>query len=206
MDYAAHFAMVAGIGLLAAASPGPNFVMVTSQALVSRRAGFWAAGGVAAASLTWSMLGAMGLALVIAQVVWLYEALRLVGAAYLIYLGARMLWSARRAGAAGPSPDGHALTGPAIWRRGFLVNMSNPKTAAFVASFYAAILPADAPTWLFVATGLTVAGVSTMWSFTLAALFSGHRVRRAYRRFQRGITAVLGLALVGLGARLSLVR
>lgn len=206
MDYASHFAVVAGIGLLAAASPGPNFVMITSQALVSRRAGLWAAGGVAAASLTWSLLGAMGLALMIAQIVWLYEALRLLGAAYLVYLGARMLWSVRRSGA-GPTPTHDALpTGPAIWRRGFVVNMANPKSAAFVAGFYAAILPADAPTWLFLATALTVAGVSATWSFTLALLFSGHRVRDAYRRAQRAITAMLGLVLVGLGARLALSR
>ncbi len=206
MDHLSYFAMVAGIGLLAAMSPGPNFVMITSQALVSRRAGLWAAGGVAAASFTWSMLGAMGLALVIAQVVWLYEALRLLGAAYLVYLGLRMLWSVRRGGDAAPVQEWAPRSGPAIWRQGYLVNMANPKSAAFVASFYAAMLPADAPAWLLLATALTVSGVSAAWSFTLAVLFSGRRVRDVYGRLRRAITAMLGLVLVGLGARLALAR
>jgi threonine/homoserine/homoserine lactone efflux protein len=206
MDYATHFAVVAGIGLLAAASPGPNFVMITTQALASRRSGLWTAGGVAAASLTWAMLGALGLALVIAQIVWLYEALRVAGAAYLIYLGARMLWSVRHGGTAGAPPTGPSLGAAAAWRQGYLVNMANPKSAAFVAGFYAAVLPADAPNWLFLATALTVAGVSAIWSFTLALLLSTERARRGYMRLRRGITALLGTALVCLGARLALTR
>ncbi|KAA2238033.1 LysE family translocator [Salinarimonas soli] len=205
MDYVSHFATVAGIGLLAALSPGPNFVMITTQALASRRSGLWAAAGVAAASLTWAMAGAMGLALVVAQVAWLYEALRIAGALYLVYLGLRMLWSVRP-GTGRAIPEGPRLSGAAAFRRGYVVNMANPKSAAFVAGFYAAVLPADAPGWLFPATGLTVAGVSAAWSFTLALLLSAEHIRRGFLRLRRGITALLGVALVGLGARLALTR
>ncbi len=206
MDYTAHFAMVAGLGLLAAISPGPNFVMITSHALVSRRAGLLAAAGVGAASLTWALLGAMGLALLIAQIAWVYEALRIAGAVYLVYLGLRLLWSAFKGAGAAPSIDRPRLAGLDILRQGYIVNMANPKSAAFVASFFAAVLPGDAPTWLLLATALTVAGVSIAWSVCLALLLSGTRMRNGYLRLRRPITAVLGLALVALGARLAILR
>ena len=205
MDYAAHFTLVASVALLAAISPGPNFVTITSAALASRRSGLWAACGVAAASLTWATLGAVGLAVLIARVAWLYEMLRIVGAAYLVYLGLHMLWGLRRR----PNTKAVEQRGDGAWailRRGYLANMANPKSAAFVGSFFASVLPTDAPSWLFASTALTVASVSAAWSVCLALLFSTDAIRGGYARARGVITALLGVALVGLGARLAVTR
>ena len=84
--------------------------------------------------------------------------------------------------------------------------MANPKSAAFVAGFFATVLPVDAPTWLFVATATTLAGVSAYWSFSLALLLSTGRARSVYLRAKRGINAVLGAVMLGFGARLALSR
>ena len=80
---------------MATISPGPNFLFVSSTAMhLSRRAGIAAGLGVAAASITWSALTLSGLGLIISRSPEIYDALRLVGAVYLIWLGGKMAWKA----------------------------------------------------------------------------------------------------------------
>ncbi len=206
MDFAAHLVFIAGFVLLGCMSPGPNMMVVTSHAIASRRAGVFAAMGVAAAGFSWALIGVAGLAIVLARVSWLYEAVRIVGAAYLIWLGSRLLWGLRRAsgpGAAGvprPASDGVA------WRRGYLTSMTNPKALAFAAGFYPAVLPATAPGEVYVATVLVVTTVSIGWHLALAVALSTRRVERAFARFRRVLDAIMGAMLVALGARLAIER
>lgn len=71
-----------------------------------------------------------GLGLLLTQIAWLYEAIKLAGAAYLIYLGGKMLLSSRRSKAAVPAAIPKRGRGSAV-RVGFTVGMTNPKSAAF---------------------------------------------------------------------------
>ena len=86
---------LAGIALahfLAAASPGPSFVVVLRESVaVSRRAGLFAACGIAVASFAWAALVILGLSVVLEQATWLYSVIRILGGLYLVYLGVR-LW------------------------------------------------------------------------------------------------------------------
>ncbi|HEY8564782.1 MAG TPA: LysE family transporter [Beijerinckiaceae bacterium] len=202
MDYAGHLAFVGGFVLLGCASPGPNFLVVTSHALASRREGLFAALGVGAAALTWALIGVAGLALVLARTSWLYEAIRLVGAVYLIWLGSRLLWGLRRAGGdvrtVAPSP----ASPQGAWVRGYLTSLTNPKALAFAASFYPAVLPAAAPAWVYVATVAVVAGVSSAWHLGLALTLSAKPMGQLYLRGRRVLDAVMGTLLVALGIKL----
>ena len=95
MGYLGALALLAGAHTLGAISPGPNFLFVSSTAMnQSRRAGLGAGLGVAAGSITWAGLTLSGLGLVISHLPQLYDAMRLVGAAYLIWLGGKMAWKA----------------------------------------------------------------------------------------------------------------
>jgi threonine/homoserine/homoserine lactone efflux protein len=85
---------LAGVLLLSVASPGPNFVIVTSTALARRRAGVMTALGLAAASGSWAAIAIGGLSLLVTHVAWVHTALRLAGALYLIWLGLKMLLAA----------------------------------------------------------------------------------------------------------------
>ena len=80
MDFLPQLSTLAGVVVLACMSPGPDFVAVTSRALVSRKAGIGVALGITVAVAVWATLAIAGLGVLLARVAWLYEAIRLVGA------------------------------------------------------------------------------------------------------------------------------
>jgi RhtB (resistance to homoserine/threonine) family protein len=208
VEYLPNLAGMAAILLLAYVSPGPDFVAVSSRALSGRKAGVLTALGVAAGCTVWSLMAVFGLGLFIARLSWLYALVRLGGAAYLVLLGLRMILAARR-GAPEPAPartaEPSAATGGHL-RTGFLVNMTNPKAVVFFGSLLVAVLPVHAPAWVYCATVALVGGLAVAWFTAVALLFSSGRVRRAYARIRRPADALMGAALVGLGARLAVSR
>jgi RhtB (resistance to homoserine/threonine) family protein len=206
MSYIPHLATLAAIMLLACISPGPDFVAVSSRALGSRRAGLLAAVGVATGCVAWALLAVFGLGMLLARLSWLYWLVRLGGALYLIWMGLRMLIGARKADAPAAAEAVHHASGMAALRAGLLVNLTNPKAVAFFGSLFITVLPAAAPAWVYCATVGVVGAVAMAWFATLAFMFSANRVRQTYARIRRPIDALMGAALVGLGARLAAVR
>ena len=206
VEYAASLATIAGVVLLGCLSPGPNFVMVTSRALTgSRQAGVLAGLGVALASLTWASLTIAGLAVVLQHAAWLLTALRLTGAAYLIYIGVRTTLGARRPVLA----QGAARSGTPPWQdvwSGFLTSMTNPKAAAFFGSLFVVTLPVGAPPWVYGLTLVIVTALSAAWHCSLALFFSLGPVQGAYRRSKTTVSTIMGGVLVLLGIRLLAVR
>ena len=205
MNFLPQLAAIAGVMLLACASPGPDMLAVTSHAFARRRAGLFTAAGIATSHALWATLAVFGLGLILAQIAWLYEGIHMAGAVYLLYLGARILLSLRQgAGAAEPTAAAKQTGAAHAYRRGLLVGLTNPKAAAFFGSLFVTLLPAHAPMWVHGATVATVAGVSICWFSAMALLFSTDRVQRGYRKLRRPIDAVMGAVLVGIGARLAL--
>lgn len=196
---------IAGVLMLSVMSPGPNFAIVTSTTMtVSRRAGILTGLGLAAASFTWALLAVAGLGLLIAHAGWIYTAVQLAGAGYLIWLGARMVLGARRPPQV-PSGRSRAISLAAA-RKGFLVSMTNPKSVAFYGSIFAVMVPAQAPTWVHAAIVVISGGVSALWYCGLALLFSNDAVRWAFARGRSVIEATMGLFLIGLGCRMLVSR
>jgi len=207
MDYLSQLLTLSGIVLLACISPGPDFVAVTSNALNNRRSGMFVGLGIACAVVIWATLAILGFGLLIKELFWLYEAIRLVGAAYLIYLGARMLMASFKARNGTPCVDDVPHVGALrAWRQGFMVGMTNPKTATFFATLFVTVLPVGAPTWVYVSVVVLVGVITASWLGVLAAFFSVGRVRSVYTRVSRVVDAVMGVALVGLGIRLASSR
>lgn len=207
MDAAPVLAAVAATQLLAAASPGPTFVVVTSHATSgSRRAGLKAAAGVLAATATWACLAALGLGAVVGRLPWLYGALQFAGAAYLVFLGARMVLGALRGGGRAATAAAGPARGWVAVRAGFLTNIANPKSVAYYASLFAVMVPGDAPPWLLSSAVATALLVSTAWWAAVALLFSLPPVRRGYEAVRRWVDLVAGGLLVALGVRLAVSR
>jgi threonine efflux protein len=205
MSFLPQLAAIAGVMLLACASPGPDMLAVTSHAFARRRAGLAAAAGIATSHALWATLAVFGLGLILAQLAWLYEGIRIAGAVYLLYLGAKTLMSLRQASGAVAAPHAAKSTGSAhSYRRGLLVGLTNPKAAAFFGSLFVTLLPAHAPMWVHGATVVTVASVSVCWFSAMALLFSTPSVQRGYQKLRRPVDAVMGSVLVALGARLAL--
>lgn len=205
MEYLPHLLTIATVMLLGCISPGPDFIAVTSNAAVSRGRGVGVAVGTAAGIAIWATLAVMGLGTLLAKAAWLYEVIRLIGAAYLAYLGIKMLLSARQPAQELRLAVSKAGSGPAP-RIGLMVSITNPKAAAFFSSFFVTVLPPHPPAWLLAASIAVVVVVALTWFALLALMFSTDRVKAIYDSLRKPIDAVLGVVLIGLGLRLAISK
>nr|WP_057925903.1 LysE family transporter [Burkholderia ambifaria] len=190
---------LAGVLLLSVASPGQNFVIVTSTAVAQRRAGVMTGLGLAAASGTWAAIAIAGLSLLVTHVAWVHTALRLAGATYLIWLGLKMLLTARKplsVSAPAASCGWHAA------KKGYVVSMTNPKAVAFYGSIFALMVPAHAPAWFDLTVVALSIGISGAWYCAMALLASHPSVRRLLIRRKAVLDTTAGLLLMGLGGRM----
>jgi threonine/homoserine/homoserine lactone efflux protein len=189
-------------------SPGPDVLVTARYATArSRRDGFLVGLGVTSAIGVWAGASMFGLAVLLARVGWLYDTVRLAGAAYLAYLGVRALLAVRRRrtdrSEPAREPVGVERSAWSLWRVGFLTNIGNPKAAVFFGSLFTAVLPPHLATGARLGVIAVMLVMATAWFGTVACLFSLAPVARGYRRAKRGIDAVTGCLFVALAGRLA---
>ncbi|WP_072386514.1 LysE family translocator [Hyphomicrobium sp. CS1BSMeth3] len=208
MDYFGILLTIAVVQFLGAASPGPNFMIVTSYAINgSRRLALLASCGILLATLTWALLAATSVGVVMLRMPYVYQALQLAGALYLIWFGGKLLIGALRENSAvkqGANKQPHS--GMLALRAGYTTSMTNPKSLAYYTSIFAVVMPKDSPDWLLAAAVSTAILVSAAWWASVAIFLTVPPIRSYYERAQRGINAVMGGLLVCLGLRLALTR
>jgi len=123
--------------LVAIASPGPALLMATQTTLSSGRiAGIAVGAGLGLMAAVWTMMALLGLGIVFELFPVLYAGMKTAGAVYLLYI-AWKLWR----NAAVPSGKPIGVVGHAF-RKGFLVNLSNPKSMLFAAAVLVTVFPA----------------------------------------------------------------
>ncbi len=196
-----------GVVLLAAMSPGPDFAIVTRNAMVSgRRAGVACSAGIAVGVLTWAVVTAMGIAGLLAASAVAFTVVKLVGAAYLVLLGVRALLAMRR----GDYTDDQRVsrdrtTGAlAAFRQGLVTNLLNPKVAVFFVALLPQYLPASATVVDHLLLAGVAGGVTLTWFTVLAAVVSALHRLLSSTRVRRTLDAVMGTLLVGLGIRVAI--
>lgn len=206
MDQLWQLLGLAGVLLLGFISPGPNFIAVTSITIGgSRGAGLLAGLAMGLASGTWTLMAVAGMRAVLKGAPWVLMGLRYGGAAYLIWLGVKLMLGARLPlPAPMPAPMRNTTHGFHAFRRAYLVSMTNPKALAFYASVLTVIMPPHPPLWFSLAL-VGIAGlVSAGWYCTVALGFSHPRVLAGFARAKFWIEGAMGLALMTIGARLML--
>ncbi|MFB8024863.1 LysE family translocator [Streptomyces sp. NPDC056465] len=196
---------VALITVLAVISPGADFAMVVrNSCLYGRRTGLLGAAGVAAGVLVHVTYTMLGVGLLIASSTALFTVIKLVGAAYLVYIGVRTFLD--RGELTVDLSGRSGLSGPGALRTGFLTNVLNPKTTLFVVSTFTQVVGPDTALWQQAGYGLFMSLAHFGW-FGLVALFFSHaRLRTALLRRQRALNRGIGSVLVGLGVTLGLAR
>jgi RhtB (resistance to homoserine/threonine) family protein len=201
-----HLLAFAGIVLVAAMAPGPDFAIVVRQSVASGvRSGMAAAIGVGAGVFVWAVSAAIGVAALLAASALAFTIVKVVGAAYLLYLGVRALRAAMRPDGE-PDDDPSAPATRTAWRsfrQGLITNVLNPKAAAF----FVALMPQFVGDDSAYASTLLLAGIAGAtaigWFCVLANLVGALRRVLARPRVRRAIDAVTGTALVALGIRLA---
>lgn len=192
---------VATITILAVISPGPDFAMVTRNGYsFGRKTGLISALGIAAGVQVHVVYTVLGVAILITQSPTLFWVMKVVGAAYLMYLGYQSF-----SNRAALDTDGEAGSVPSAWQAfgmGFLTNALNPKTMLFVVATFTQLVQPDAPFWLNFAYGFWMSSAHWVWFSIVALVFSNKRLRVAMLARQRLLDKVIGVALLGLGASL----
>jgi threonine efflux protein len=201
MDFWQGFAVITLVHLLAAASPGPDFAYVTRQSLVQgRRAGLLASVGIALGLAIHIAYSAAGLAALIAHSAHWMTAIRILGGAYLLFLGFQGLRSRRSAsGAAGdearPASDSRQVLG------GFLCNALNPKAPIYFLALFTVVLTPDLPAPTLVAYGAWLMILQWLWFSLVAVVFAHEHVRNRLLRARHWIDRAFGVAMIALGIR-----
>jgi len=198
-----RFLLFLGAAVLLAIAPGPGMLYVLARTLAGgRREGILSSLGTFFGGLVHVVAAATGLSLVLATSAVAFAVVKYAGAGYLIYLGVRMMISARRdAGDTLELPGGRSARNP-FWQ-GIATEALNPKTALFFLAFIPQFVSRSAGGvfWQFVLLGTISVGLNTTCDLlvTLMAAPIGARLRASVklRRRQRAAT---GLTLIGLGA------
>jgi threonine/homoserine/homoserine lactone efflux protein len=201
MDFPVTAFGILGAILLGAISPGPSFVLVARTAVaVSRRDALATAFGMGVGGLVFAGAALLGLMVVLASVPWLYLVIRVIGASYLLYL-ALCLWKGANDPLETTDVRGGDVRG--IFRSfgfGLATQLSNPKTAIWYASVFAALLSADQPRGLAAVVLPMIFLIEAGWYALVAVAFSSAGPRRGYLRLKTWIDRVAGgiIGLLGL--------
>ena len=185
-------------------TPGPDMLFVIAQTLRGGSARGWAAAlGIFAGALGHVGLAALGLAALLAASPGLFFAARVVGAAYLIWLGVSALRAALRPGGeAAPLPAVGTQQGlGAAFRQGMVTNLLNPKVALFFLAFLPQFVAPDrAPAWLQM---LLLGPLLPLFAlpFFGALIAAAGRAASALAKVGRWLDAAAGAIFVGLGIR-----
>ena len=186
--------------------PGPSVLFVVSRGVaLGRRAALATVVGNTAGEMVQIVAVAFGVGSVVRSSVVVFHAMRLIGAAYLVYLGSKMVLQ-RRAVATVFDVAATPRSTRRIWREGLVVGATNPKTAVFFAAVVPGFTdPARGMVWLqMLILGLIFAGIALVSDSTwgLAAGTVRGWLARSPRRLER-LGGAGGLAIVGLGLRLA---
>jgi threonine/homoserine/homoserine lactone efflux protein len=194
---------IASIALIL--TPGPDQLLIAARAAgQGREAGVVASLGIGVGLVFHTTAAALGVAAVVAALPLALELIRYAGAAYLLWLGIRLLRARGEAGAAVTAPRAPLS---AVFRQGILTNLLNPKIVLFFLAFLPQfVTPGTAhPALRMIILGTVFAVAGTLWNivvaYTAGAAGAWMRRRPRLRLFQERLT---GAVFVAIACRLAL--
>jgi threonine/homoserine/homoserine lactone efflux protein len=196
-----------GVSIVVIVVPGQDTALTIRSTLVGgRRGGFLTAVGVSTGQACWTLAASAGVVAVLRASEPAFLALRLAGAAYLVFLGLQALASAFRPTERGGFLLGSVPSGLAprvAFRQGLVSNLGNPKMAIFFTS----LLPQFATSFVALAAlGLLFCSLTLLWlsAYAVVVARAGDFLRRS--RIRRALEGLTGAALIALGLRLAADR
>jgi threonine/homoserine/homoserine lactone efflux protein len=191
------FVLVAAVVIC---TPGPDTALTIRNTLLGGRGnGLRTAQGVAVGQALWTASASAGVAALVVASQPVFVAVRIAGAAYLVWLGLQAL----RAALGGRRHEHQPRGSAAGFRQGLLSNLANPKMAVFFTS----LLPQFGTGFgELVALGLVFATMTLVWLSAYALAVTRARQALVRGRARRALDALTGISLVAFGARLAVER
>lgn len=198
----AAFLTFAGLVIFAAVSPGPAVLMSARTGLSEGfKTGVMLAMGIGTGAVIWALAAMFGLNIVFAAAPSLLWALKIGGAAYLLY----MAWNLWR-DAKTPFVTADARPVPrsplAAYRLGLWTNLANPKAAVMFSSIFLGTLQENTPVWVLALLLAVIFTAETLWNSLVARIFSLDHTRAKYISLKTLIDRCFGGALALLGLKI----
>ncbi|GAC11921.1 LysE family translocator [Paraglaciecola chathamensis] len=205
--YWGEFLTIAGVHLLAVASPGPDFAIVLKHSInYGRRIAMITSIGVGVAILLHVTYSLLGIGLLLKTNPLVYTIFSYVAAAYLVYIAIGALKS-KAVDTTEPASEvsSSEISDRKAFAIGFLTNGLNPKATLFFLSVFAVAVSAQTPSSIKLAYGVYLAVATGMWFCFLSYLLSTRKVRAFIRQYSHWFDRIMGAVLLLLAAKLVIV-
>ena len=207
MDLYQGLLLITSIHLLAAATPGPDFVLVSQQTLSNgKRVGLLCSLGIALGLSVHILYSSLGLAAIIASSSSALWGIKILGGGYLIYLGISSLNARTRIAETGTIEVVVERSTLKIIGLGFLCNALNPKAPIYFVSLFTIVLSQDTPAQHLLIYGLWMMALQLAWFSLLTLLLSRPSVTQKFQRLGSWIDRIAGGAMLLLGIKVLVTR
>ena len=204
--YFDEFIAIGLIGFLGAMSPGPDFVIVSQNTLLhGRKAGILTALGVALGCLFHLTYCIIGIGVVVSESIFWFNIIKYFGCAYLLYLGWHALRAKTTTHLQSASINKHHVNYFQLFKKGFLINLLNPKATLFFVSVFSQVIDPKMPKITQACLGAEFVLIAFIWFSMLACILSFPALKAKLNQWQKGFERMMGGALVLLGLKVATV-
>ncbi|WP_078414290.1 LysE family translocator [Priestia abyssalis] len=190
--------------------PGPDTAIATKNTLtVGKSGGLKTAFGICCSLLIHTSAAVLGLSAIIVKSALLFSIFKYIGAVYLIYLGAKTLWSLRRKEetASVEMNTQKKFENTSCFKQGFLTNILNPKVAVFFLTFLPQFVDSASNTFIpFLIMGITYTVLTAIWFLLYVFLINKISSFMKKPKTQNIIEGITGTILIGFGIKLALEK
>jgi RhtB (resistance to homoserine/threonine) family protein len=205
MDLLQGLLLISSIHLLAAASPGPDFVLVSQQTLShGKKAGFMCSIGIALGLSIHIIYSALGLAAIIANSSTTLWVIKILGGSYLLYLGYQGI-RAKASTSITTEVESKTIIKSSSLKNigvGFLCNALNPKAPIYFVALFTVVLSPNLPLLHLVIYGLWMMMIQLAWFSSVVVLLSRPKINEKFQRLGHWIDRILGGAMILIGLKI----
>lgn len=204
-----HFETFLLTGILLNLTPGNDTLFILTKSLgQGKKAGIISALGIGTGSIVHTILAAFGLSVIIAKSILVFNIIKYAGAAYLLYIGYKMLTDKRELNT-GDVTERKSVDYLKIYRAAIITNILNPKVALFFIAFLPQFIDPTLKNTIvpFLILGITFITTGMIWCLILATFASAIFIRLKHNKKVSGyISKICGLTLIALGVKVALTH
>ncbi|MBI2280900.1 MAG: LysE family translocator [Bacteroidetes bacterium] len=204
MEYLPLFGSVLLIHLMAVMSPGPDFIMALRNSLTySRKTGIYTAIGFGIGIGVHVLYCVFGLAFLIQSSPLIFNIIKFLGVAYLIYIGVMSIISKSLNIDIGKQHHLADISALKAIRMGFLTNVLNPKATLFFLSLFTFVIGPNVPTLIALTLGILMMINTAIWFSLVAVFFTQSKIRVLFNRYQKVFNIIFGILLIAIAIKIA---
>lgn len=207
-NYLGEFLALAIVHFLAVVAPGPDFAVTIRQSVrFGRWVGICTALGIGAGISVHVLYTVLGVGALMHTTPWLLTVAKIVGGAYILYLGVSLVRSQPKPVLEGDKVAEEPIVEQTLLKAfttGFLTNATNPKATLFFLAIFTTLISATTPLKIQALYGVWMCFVNALWFVIVALFFSSPKVRLLFMRMGHWFERTMGVVLILFAGRLML--